>query len=581
MNESDRLAQLHAMRVLDTPQEEAFDAIVSAAAALAETPISLLTLLDETRQWFKANVGLEGVSETPRAYAFCEAVVSTGTPLEVPDALADRRFSDNPLVRGTPHIRSYAGFPVVGLEGATLGALCVIDRHPHELAPDQRSALSHLARAASVMLRQRLTMLQSQDAHRADAEEARRLASVATQLGEELRESQQFLQRTGRIAGVGGWELDLCRQRIRWSDQVRRIHDVPEGYEPTLDEALSFYEPEGRAQILAAVDRAVNEGIPYDLEVPFRSATGKRIWVRTVGEVEMENGEPARLAGAFQDVSERHRAVEALESSERRFRQLFQYSLGLICTHDLDGFLLAVNPAAATSLGFELSTILGRNLGEFMPTRRRAELPIYLKRVREERIAVGVLELVGADGQLRYWRYQNILSEDADGPYVLGHAQDVTEQHRYQRMLLDWSTRDPLTQAQNRRYLATLERKAAESVGWGCVVVDLDHFKQVNDTQGHQRGDEILVSVTRYLERCCHPEDVVVRMGGDEFLVVIHDPARVRGVAARITAGQQDAGIGLSVGSAIAQPGDAVDTVIARADEALYTERTIRRRPRG
>ena len=580
MNESDRLAALRALRVMDSPQEEAFDAIASAAAALADTPISLLTLLDETRQWFKANVGLAGVTETPRAYAFCEAVVSTGEPLEVVDALADRRYADNPLVRGAPHIRSYAGFPVVSSEGATLGALCVIDRTPHELAADQRKALAHLARAASLMLQQRLAMLQAQDTHRADAVEARRLANVATRLGEELRESQQFLQRTGRIAGVGGWEFDLRSQRIRWSDQVRQIHDLPEDYEPTLDEALQFYEPEARTLIMGAVDRAINEGLPYDLEVPFRSATGKRLWIRTVGELEREEGVSVRLAGAFQDVSERHRAVEALESSERRFRQLFQYSLGLICTHDLDGIILAVNPAAAASLGFELSAMLGRSLGDFMAPSRRSELGGYLKRVREERIALGVLELLGADGQQRYWRYQNILSEDADGPYVLGHAQDVTEQHRYQSMLLDWSTRDPLTQAHNRRYLATLEQRVASGAGWGCVVIDLDHFKQVNDTQGHQRGDEILVLVTRYLERCCDEDDVVVRMGGDEFLVVVKEPSRVSSVAAAVEAGQAESGIGLSVGCATARAGELVDAVIARADEALYAGRTVRRQPR-
>lgn len=580
MNETDRLAALRALRVMDSPQEEAFDAIASAAAALADTPISLLTLLDESRQWFKANVGLAGVTETPRAYAFCESVVSTGTPLEVIDALADRRYADNPLVQGAPHIRSYAGFPVVSSEGATLGALCVIDRTPHELADDQRAALAHLARAASLMLQQRLAMLQAQDTHRSDAVEARRLADVATRLGEELRESQIFLQRTGRIAGVGGWEFDLRTQRIRWSDQVRQIHGVPEDYEPTLDEALTFYEPEARTLILGAVDRAINEGLPYDLEVPFRSATGKRLWVRTVGELEKEGGVSARLAGAFQDVSDRHRAIEALEASERRFRQLFQYSLGLICTHDLDGIILAVNPAAATSLGFELSAMLGRSLGDFMSPRRRPELAGYLRRVQDERIALGVLELQGSDGQLRYWRYQNILSEDADGPYVLGHAQDVTEQHRYQSMLLDWSTRDPLTHAHNRRYLTTLERQVASGCGWGCVVVDLDHFKQVNDTLGHQRGDEILVMVTRYLERCCHADDVVVRMGGDEFLVVIQEPTRVASVASSIESGQGDAGIGLSVGTAIAHPGDLVDAVIARADEALYAGRSIRRQPR-
>ena len=97
------------------------------------------------------------------------------------------------------------------------------------------------------------------------------------------------------------------------------------------------------------------------------TATGRKIWARIIGSVDLdEDGTPLRMVGAIQDISIRRRVVSALEASERRFRQLFQYSLGLICMHDHEGVLLSVNPAAARSLGYSVGELLGRPLTDLM-----------------------------------------------------------------------------------------------------------------------------------------------------------------------------------------------------------------------
>lgn len=147
-NEVSRLAALHDLDILDTEPEAEFESIVKAAAALCETSICLLSLVDENRQWFKANVGLPGVSETPRSMAFCARTILQDEILEVDDCSADDRFHDNPLVTGVPNLRFYAGVPLRLSDGSQVGSLCVLDRKPGKLSDSQRVALTHLSEAA-------------------------------------------------------------------------------------------------------------------------------------------------------------------------------------------------------------------------------------------------------------------------------------------------------------------------------------------------------------------------------------------------------------------------------------------------
>lgn len=121
-----------------------------------------------------------------------------------------------------------------------------------------------------------------------------------------LRSSESLLERTARLAGVGGWEMDLRTEEISWSEQVRRIHEVPADYEPTLDNGVAFYTPEAQEVLKAAMHKAIENGTGWNLELPFVTYAGRKLWVRTLGEVEYEAGRAIRLTGAFKDVSARH-----------------------------------------------------------------------------------------------------------------------------------------------------------------------------------------------------------------------------------------------------------------------------------
>jgi PAS domain S-box-containing protein len=130
-----------------------------------------------------------------------------------------------------------------------------------------------------------------------------------------LEQAADLLQRTGRLARVGGWEVDVDSGKLTWSDEVFRIHELPPDRQPDVREAVSYYAPEARPAIQAAVDAGLRDGTPWDLELPFITARGNRIWVRAQGAADFRDGAPIRVYGAFQDITARKSAEDALTAA--------------------------------------------------------------------------------------------------------------------------------------------------------------------------------------------------------------------------------------------------------------------------
>ncbi len=147
---------------------------------------------------------------------------------------------------------------------------------------------------------------------------ARPSVAKFTQLHESLRQDEEFLDRIGKVFGVGGWELEIATGCVSWSSETYRIHGLPFTYRPTLDAGIGFYAPEAQPIIRRAVENAVAGGQGWDLELPLDRADGERIWVRAVGTATFVDGKPMRLTGAFQDVTGRVTARRALQDVNER-----------------------------------------------------------------------------------------------------------------------------------------------------------------------------------------------------------------------------------------------------------------------
>jgi diguanylate cyclase (GGDEF)-like protein/PAS domain S-box-containing protein len=339
---------------------------------------------------------------------------------------------------------------------------------------------------------------------------------------------------------------------------------------------LDIQPPEEAQKLIPAIEAGKATGL-VGYEWRHRRKDGSVFDVEINAQSINFRGRQARIVLA-RDITVRKRAIRALEVSEGRFRKLFQHSLGLICTHDLEGNLISINPAAARALDYSVGDMLGHNLAEFMPPERRDEVTRYLERLKTAGGDSGLLPLLARDGTLRIWQYHNVIDSDADEPYVLGHAQDITERRDYEQKLRELSTIDPLTHCHNRRYLDEHAAKLGDA-RWGCIVVDLDRFKQINDTYGHERGDQVLIGEAEFLRKHAPQGAIVVRMGGDEFLLLVDaasDEALIA-LADRLRTDASSAPSGFTLGCAVREAGETLESTLRRADAALYATRAAAR----
>ena len=379
-NETRRLAALKQYAVLDTPPEPAFDDLVQLAAHICQTPIAVVVLVDDSRQWFKAKVGLEA-RETSRDVAFCaHTILNSSEVLQVRDASLDPRFFDNPLVISDPHIRFYAGVPLVTQCGLALGSLCVIDRRPQTLSVEQLNALRTLGRQViaqlelrrhasqlailnvenkrvAALLQQRFDelMLSKQETDRllAIGEKSRRaLLSVLedeklTALN--LRASEASLAFAQQRAKIGSWELSLIDQKGFWSAEMFRLFARnPADGVMDLDQIMTMIHPEDREFIASDLAQAIAERRALAHEFRFVLPNGGVRWMETRGELTYDDaGQPVSLIGNSQDITDRRRA-EALLVADNQILQMI--ASGAQLANVLDAIVKNVESASPSAL---------------------------------------------------------------------------------------------------------------------------------------------------------------------------------------------------------------------------------------
>jgi diguanylate cyclase (GGDEF)-like protein/PAS domain S-box-containing protein len=277
------------------------------------------------------------------------------------------------------------------------------------------------------------------------------------------------------------------------------------------------------------------------------------------------------------DVSAGNAMKQALTDCATRYEDLVESGLSMVWMHDLDARLLKVNTTMAHALGWEREDMVGRSLADYVAEEAQETWIDYMNRTRSLRRDAGVLHFVSRNGERRVWQYQFVCYPDAEpAPYVLGTAQDVTLRHRYELRLRDQNQRDSLTGCRTRRFLDAFALQAAHDQAWGCVVVDIDYFRQLNASEGRARGDDVLRDMARLLNHSAGSGDFVVRMGGDEFAVVMPNATEnaVRELAERLGVASRDGMPAVfSMGWAIREAGEPLESTLRRADKMLLRTR--------
>ena len=395
-NEEQRLNALRDYQILDSLSEDEFDRITELASIICDVPISLVSLVDENRQWFKSRLGLS-VSETPRNLAFCQYTIMGTTLFEIEDTANDDRFKDNTLVTADPNIRFYAGYPLIDPKGYALGTLCVIDRVPKVLTDKQKRSLELLAREVIGLIveRRQKTVLKNFE----------KLFQLSDDLICVAGTDGFFKEVNPAFEKLLGWDQSVLLKASFFG----LIH--PDDLENTQNEI----------QKLASGQHTIN------FTHRFKTKTNQYKLLQWVATPEPSTG---NLFAIARDISEEMEKEHQLAASEKRLRSFFENSQGLMCTHDLQGNFLSVNNAGASILGYTTEQLKKLSLFDIIPQSRHAFLNEYLSEVIAKGYAKGQMVTRHRDGSFRIWMFNNILERDSeDTAYVIGNAIDITEKH--------------------------------------------------------------------------------------------------------------------------------------------------------
>jgi len=421
-DEHNRLKRLRSLEILDTSAEPVFDALTRLASSICDTPVALLCLVDAHRQWFKSNLGLEGTTQTPREWAFCAHTIKQTTLLEVPDAMLDPRFVSNPLVTGLPHIRFYAGVPIVMPEGEQVGTLCVIDRQPRLLTSLQRATLLDLAQLASNALQMRQ-----------QARELDRLTQI------ELRTKQEIINKDALYQSIVEDQSDLISLSLPTGELtfVNRAYAQHFGEAPQAmlgHNLLEFVLRKDRDKVADYLRTLCRQPGTGQSENQMQSANGEPRWMawsnRAIGNAQ---GKVVMLHSVGRDITERKRSEFALKASQDRIRSFYESTPAMLQSLDLHGRILFVSDAWLEKLGYVRQEVVGRLSNAFLTPHSSAYAttivePDFFQRGRCDGIKYQMLR---QDGTIMDVLFSAVLERDAQGApaHSLAVVQDVTEKN--------------------------------------------------------------------------------------------------------------------------------------------------------
>jgi diguanylate cyclase (GGDEF)-like protein/PAS domain S-box-containing protein len=573
-NEQERLEALLSYDILDTDPEAEFDGMVQLASSICGTPIAVISLVDRDRQWFKAIVGLEA-KETSRDLAFCAHTILQDDVMVVADALQDPRFHDNGLVTADPKIRFYAGAPLITSGGHALGTICVIDRVPRELKSDQLLALKALANHI-------VTQFELRQSHRTINRHLRELHQTQQVLSTLINASPDFIcfkdgegrWQTANKSGLQLFHLDGVDYRGKTDlELAEHTHPI---YEDAFRECLVSDNLAWQANSLSRLE----EIIPLP-EGGTRSFDTYKIPLFN------EDGSRQGLVVLGRDITAR----KEMEDRLRLAASIFEHSSEAMLITDAENNIINVNPAFTQITGYRADEVIGQNPRMFSSGRQdKAFYRDMWRSLNKIGYWQGEVWNRRKSGEVFIeWLTINLVF-DAEGKlsHHIAFFSDITEKKKADELIWNHANFDHLTQLPNRRlFRDRLEQEMKKSdrakLGMALLFIDLDRFKEVNDSLGHDAGDALLVEAAQRISDCVRESDTVARLGGDEFTVIlsrITDASHVDRVARDIIRMLSTPFMlhGMSVSSSASigitfypDDGKGAGELIKNADQAMYS----------
>jgi diguanylate cyclase (GGDEF)-like protein len=564
--------------LLDSPAEVSIDRLTSLTSRLIGVPVALVSIVDSERQFFKSQIGLAEPwatrRETPLTHSFCKHVVASGEPLAVEDARKHPLVRDNLAIRDL-NVVAYLGVPLRVSDGSPFGALCAIDGRPRHWTPGELEILRDLAASviSEIELRQAMRM-----------ERAQHLA---------MRRAYHQLDMAGELLGLGYWRFEFKSERMTWSAQTFRIFGRdPALGAPPADEIMNSYFVEDRERLRRARNAVQTTGQMMDERCRLRRPDGevREVVIRAAPELS-ESGEAVAVDGIVFDVTEINRAEREARLRSRLFaRTLEIMDQGLIMIDedsrvqiynrwarelfDVPEEMLRQKPKFSDIIEFQASR------GEFDGV-DPARMELFKKHAFNPMVRSTYMRETPA-GRIIEVRTVPFPEGGAVRTYT-----DITELKAAETEIARAARHDLLTELPNRLHFheklaRMIGRAKRENAPFALHYLDLDRFKAVNDTFGHQAGDAVLREVARRVGGLAGPEDLVARLGGDEFAILqpgSADGAEAARLAESVVAALDDPfeidgqlfRIGASVGISLA-PADGLDAdrLIKCADLALY-----------
>ncbi len=597
-DEAERQKLLEALGLLDTEAEEVFDRITRLVARLLKVPVALFSLVDAERQYFKSRVGMEA-GEMPREQAFCAHAILHDQPLVVPDASSDARFADNPLVTGAPNIRFYAGVPIRSGDGLPIGTLCAIDDHARVLSADELCILIDLADIVQkeVQHRERLALagrhLRHSEAVLGASEAAFRSIFDLASIGIAL------------VAPDGGWinvNRAMCEIVGYTEDELRRLtfQDITHPDDVESDLELVARLRDGGLERFQLDKRYVRKDgaiVWTNLNVSCkRDAAGEvEYFVAMVKDIQAEKEAQAALEALHAELEARVASrTRELRERELELRSVLESANDAYIGLDENGLVTVWNRAAEHTFGFGAGEAVGRPLEQLIipPELARAHREGMLRYLtRGESTVLGrrlELPAVRRDGSRLTVEVRINALEIRGQKMFSAFLHDISERKQAETQREYESRHDALTGLSNRRALFEIlpiaqARATRGGQSLGLLFIDLDGFKAVNDSLGHEAGDRLLAEIAARLRGAVRKTDSVFRLSGDEFTVLLEGLADggcahvaaakiIEAIGRPVPIGTASARVGASIGLALFAPGGRAspEQLIREADERMY-----------